>query len=164
MNQLRLMALTAGGTGLIKPASGTWGSLPPVLLAFLLGLTGLSWPIQIAMALLAVLGTWGCVAMGAWAEAKWKRHDPGEVVLDEVAGQALALLLLPWPLLEPSVTWLAIACGLGFVTFRLFDIIKPPPIRGLQRFPCGWGIVLDDLAAGIAAAALCWVVLLAFIN
>ena len=164
MNQLRLLALTAGGTGLIKPASGTWGSLPPVIVAFLLALSGSSWPIQVAMAALVLLGTWGCVVLGSWAETKWQTHDPGEVVLDEVAGQALTLLLLPWPLLEPSLTWVAIACGMGFVAFRIFDIIKPPPIRGLQRFPCGWGIVLDDLAAGIAAAGLCWLLLLPFIN
>ncbi|MCH2133408.1 MAG: phosphatidylglycerophosphatase A [Phycisphaerales bacterium] len=156
--------MTGAGTGLLKPAPGTWGSVPAVILAFLLGLTGEAWAISIGMAVTAVLATWGCVALGPWAEARWQRHDPPEVVIDEVAGQALTLLLLPWAWLEPSITWLAISCGVGFVSFRIFDILKPPPIRGLQRFPFGWGIVLDDLAAAVPAAILCWIVLLPFIS
>ena len=163
MSQVRLLAVTVGGLGLLKPAPGTWGSLPPVAIAFLLGLTGEAWSIQVGMAVLVILGTWGCVALGPWAERHWGDHDPSQVVLDEVAGQALVLLILPWPWLEPSVTWLAIACGSGFVTFRLLDILKPPPIRGLQSCPHGWGIVLDDLLAGLGAAFLCWIGLLPFI-
>jgi phosphatidylglycerophosphatase A len=70
------------------------------------------------------------------------RHDPGFVVIDEVAGQWITLLFSPadWP------------HGLiALVLFRLFDITKPFPIRRLERLPDGWGIVFDDVAAGLYA-------------
>ena len=68
--------------------------------------------------------------------------DPQFVVIDEVAGQLIALIAVPlaWK------TFLA-----GFILFRVFDIIKPPPVRQLERLPEGTGIVLDDVAAGIYA-------------
>ncbi len=70
------------------------------------------------------------------------REDPGHVVIDEVAGQLIALIGL-------SPTWLHAA--LGLVLFRFFDILKPPPIRQLERLPQGIGIMLDDVGAGIFA-------------
>jgi phosphatidylglycerophosphatase A len=68
--------------------------------------------------------------------------DPQFVVIDEVAGQLIALIAVPlaWK------TFLA-----GFILFRVFDILKPPPVRQLERLPGGTGIVLDDVAAGIFA-------------
>ena len=81
-------------------------------------------------------------------------------MIDEVAGQALTLLLLPWMWILHSVHWLALSCGLAFVSFRMFDVLKPPPISSLQRYPNGWGVLLDDLAAAIPASILCWIVLL----
>jgi len=70
------------------------------------------------------------------------REDPGFVVIDEVAGQLIALIGVP-------VTWKSLV--LGFILFRAFDIVKPPPIRALERLPEGTGIVIDDVGAGLYA-------------
>tara|TARA_Y100000589_G_scaffold227176_1_gene214666 strand:- start:1100 stop:1597 length:498 start_codon:yes stop_codon:yes gene_type:complete len=160
MSTTRKLLMTAGGTGLVKVAPGTWGSVPPVIIAFLLGLTGEAWVVDWAMVLIVILSCWICVGLGPWAEECWGCKDPQQVVIDEVAGQALTLLLLPWMWILPSTQWLAISCGMAFAAFRIFDILKPLPIRSLQRYPKGWGVLLDDLAAAIPAAILCWILLL----
>lgn len=163
MSRTRLLVMTAGGAGLLKPAPGTWGSLVAVVIAFLLGLTGEAWVLQVGMAILVIFASIACIAFGPWAEHHWGKKDPGQVVIDEVAGQALALLLLPWAWLEPSITWLAVICGFSFIAFRILDILKPPPIRNLQNLPVGWGVLVDDLLAGFVVALLSWIVLLAFL-
>ena len=71
--------------------------------------------------------------------------DPQFVVIDEVAGQWITLLLAP-------VTWKSVA--VGFILFRGFDIVKPPPVRQLERLPEGTGIIADDIAAGMCALAI----------
>jgi phosphatidylglycerophosphatase A len=68
------------------------------------------------------------------------KKDPQHVVIDEVAGQLLTLLACP-------IVWQALLAG--FILFRAFDIVKPPPVRSLERLPEGTGIVVDDLGAGI---------------
>src|SRR6202011_806885 len=73
------------------------------------------------------------------------REDPGHVVIDEVAGQLIALIAIPGD-------WRHAA--LSLLLFRLFDIFKPPPIRQLERLPAGTGIMLDDVAAGFFALAI----------
>ena len=84
--------------------------------------------------------------LGVWAAdrltARIKDEDPSIVVIDEVLGMWLALLGLP-------KTFIIVVLAVAF--FRIFDIIKPPPIRQLERLPGGWGIVLDDVAAGVLA-------------
>ncbi len=69
-------------------------------------------------------------------------HDPSRVTIDELAGQWVALLFLPH-------NWFVVL--LGFVAFRFFDIVKPEPVNSAQRFPGGWGIMTDDILAGIYA-------------
>ena len=76
------------------------------------------------------------------AAAHWGLRDPGAVVVDEVAGQMVALALLP---LSPATM------AAGFLLFRLFDIVKPFPARRLESLPGGFGIMADDLAAGLYA-------------
>jgi len=77
-------------------------------------------------------------------------EDPSHVVIDEVAGQAIALAYAP--AFYPVVGWkYALA---GFILFRAFDIIKPPPVRQLERLRAGWGIMMDDVAAGALALVL----------
>ena len=80
-------------------------------------------------------------AKAASAEQVFGRHDPPAVVSDELAGQSIALLGAAGPL---DVLW-------AFLAFRLFDTLKPWPISRLEKLPGGTGILLDDLAAGVAA-------------
>jgi phosphatidylglycerophosphatase A len=132
------------GAGMLRPGPGTWGSAAGALVwfaageGFRLSRPGLAW-ITLAGALVTiVLG----VAAGTRVEMESGRQDPGQVVIDEVAGQWIALLYAP----VTSANLLA-----AFLFFRLFDILKPWPARRLEKFPGGWGIMLDDVAAGVYA-------------
>lgn len=143
-------ALTAGGLGLLRPAPGTWGSLPPVVVAALLAWQGApAWSIEAALVLLVVLGSAACLRYGDDGERIFGKKDPGSVVADEVAGQALTLIALPWP---ADLRGIALTALVGFLSFRVMDIVKPPPARGLQRIRGGAGILIDDLIAGVYAA------------
>ncbi|MBP5855569.1 phosphatidylglycerophosphatase A [Marivibrio halodurans] len=136
------------GTGLLRPAPGTWGSLAATVMG--MGLLTLG-PWFLAGG--AVLAT----GVGIWAAARYQattgRHDASEVVVDEVAGQWIALCALPLAGLGLSVEGAAAA----FVLFRLFDIAKPGPIGWAdRRLAGGLGVMLDDVLAGIAAGAILW--------
>lgn len=151
------LAVTVGGLGKMRPAPGTWGSLPPCLMVLILqGLDAGSLAINLVLAGLVIVSAVGCIALGRWAEHRYHGKDPGVVVLDETAGMALALLLVeltPVPTDDPLHRWLgsAIIIGSAFVLFRIFDIIKPQPANLMQQFPAGWGILLDDLVAAVYA-------------
>jgi phosphatidylglycerophosphatase A len=128
------------GAGRLKPGPGTWGSLATVALWAILAhfLPG-SWliPANICLALLAV-------AVGIPAATQVARasglKDPQFVVIDETAGQLITLIGAP-------LAWKSFLAG--FILFRAFDIVKPPPVRQLERLPEGTGIVVDDVAAGL---------------
>jgi phosphatidylglycerophosphatase A len=128
---------TALGSGYSPVAPGTAGSAVGVLLFWPLAGRGLA--VQLG-ALLAVVLV-GVVSASIVARAAG-REDPGIVVVDEVAGQWVTLLALPF---TPAV---ALA---GFLLFRVMDVVKPWPARDLERLPGGWGIMADDLAAGVLA-------------
>ena len=132
------------GAGLGKPGPGTWGSVAAVLLW-----AAFAWLIHpSAPALVATLiaGIVFSVALGVPAATiaarEAGRHDPGFVVIDEVAGQWITLLGSPFDWRHAVI---------ALVLFRLFDITKPFPVRRLERLPEGWGIVFDDVAAGLYA-------------
>jgi len=150
--------ITVFGLGYCRPAPGTWGSLPPVVLASALALFGIlpgsthAWAYHAALALLCLVFCWACIAQGDRAEARLGK-DPSAVVADEVAGQAITLMALPIPFLTSPLR-VALAIASAFFLFRLCDVIKPPPARSIQKTPAGWGILLDDLIAGLYAAAL----------
>ncbi|MCP3869491.1 MAG: phosphatidylglycerophosphatase A [Gammaproteobacteria bacterium] len=125
-------------TGNIPWAPGTFGTLPGLLLCFFLARLPLSASILVVLSLIA-LAIW----IAGEAEKLLGQKDPGCIVIDEIAGMAVTLLGLPFTL----QTVLA-----GFVLFRLFDILKPPPIRIVdKKVHGGVGIVLDDLIAGVFA-------------
>jgi phosphatidylglycerophosphatase A len=139
------LVATFFGIGRLHPGPGTWGSAATVLLwsAVAYGLApALRTPVAIALAVLVVL-------IGIPAATRVARgsgvKDPQFVVIDEVAGQLIALIGVPlgWK------TFLA-----GFILFRGFDILKPPPVRQLESLPEGTGIVVDDVAAGLYAFAV----------
>lgn len=142
--------VTGMGLGRLRPAPGTWGSLPPVVLAMGLALAETN-PRHIDMALAAlglVFGI-GCLVWGQRAESKYGKKDPGAVVADEIAGQSLALMWLPWS--TTNSARVIATCAIAFFMFRIFDIVKPPPARGWQRLEGGLGILIDDLVAGLYA-------------
>jgi phosphatidylglycerophosphatase A len=104
------------------------------------------------MAALALAGCVVCILCSPASIAATGKTDPREVVADEFAGQALVFSVLLWTPVERK--WIAIITIVGFVSFRLFDIIKPWPMRKLEKLPKGWGILADDLLAGIYAAVI----------
>jgi phosphatidylglycerophosphatase A len=130
------------GAGYLKPGPGTYGSIAAVLLwyaaahAFAPGATILA----LATALAAIIVTIVGIPASTIVARESGRKDPGFVVIDEVAGQLFALILM-----RPDWQHAALA----LVLFRLFDITKPQPIRSLEALPEGTGIMLDDVAAGI---------------
>ncbi|MBN1509091.1 MAG: phosphatidylglycerophosphatase A [Sedimentisphaerales bacterium] len=139
------------GLGWLPVAPGTWGSLPPVIMFGLLMYIDVPpGGTTVIMGAMIVLGSVACLCCAPASVAAVGKDDPGEVVMDEFAGQALTLLAIPL-LLPRDVSggeglWIAL---FGFLLFRAFDIVKPWPIRKLESFPGGWGILLDDVAAGV---------------
>ncbi|MCA9295486.1 MAG: phosphatidylglycerophosphatase A [Phycisphaerales bacterium] len=150
----RRLLLTVGGLGLIRPAPGTWGSLPPVVVAIAMlagGCTDSS--ITAVMTAIVVVFSAICIVFGRFAERSFGGKDPSSVVADETAGQALAYLAVAWPGTAADPNWLS-RLGLlavGFVAFRFFDITKIGGARQAQVLPAGWGVVVDDLIAGVYA-------------
>lgn len=136
-----LFVLSVGGLGRLPLVPGTFGSLAGVGIALLIPAE--AWHLGIGIGVLAASAL--TVALGPAAARAAGRKDPQQVVMDEVAGMLLTLLLVP----APS----AMEAAFGFLFFRFFDIVKPPPGRWLERLPDGWGILLDDLAAGAYALA-----------
>jgi phosphatidylglycerophosphatase A len=110
-------------------------------------------PIAITMAVLVVAGSVICVLFAPAIIAETGKEDPREVVVDELAGQALTFLAIPFFITaEISTRQILIITALGFMFFRLFDIVKPWPIRKLEKQPKGWGVLADDLLAAVFAA------------
>ncbi|KAA6462156.1 phosphatidylglycerophosphatase A [Acidobacteria bacterium AB60] len=132
------------GAGLGKPGPGTWGSAAAVLLwaAVAAGLH----PAPALLLIILCCGIALSLLLGVPAATivarESGREDPGFVVIDEVAGQWITLLLCPFSWKNALI---------GFVLFRLFDITKPFPVRRIERLPAGWGIVFDDVGAGLYA-------------
>lgn len=144
---------TVFGLGLLRPAPGTWGSLPPVLLAgavYVINPAGSGW-INLIMGIMLVVSSVACVLDAARAEAFFGKKDPGQVVADETAGQSLVLLFLPPAAFQSDGNAIVTLCA-AFILFRAFDIFKPWPVHQLQSLPRGWGVLIDDLAAGVYAA------------
>jgi phosphatidylglycerophosphatase A len=136
------------GTGLAPVAPGTFGSLPGLALAAILHAWGGQAALLVGLAAVVVLGTWSAHDLSRRMGLK----DPGLIVVDEIAGQMLTFVGL-----QLSAPVLAA----GFVLFRAFDVLKPPPARQLEGLPGGFGIMADDLAAALYAnlalrAALAW--------
>jgi phosphatidylglycerophosphatase A len=157
------LAIATFGVGYFPLAPGTWGSAVGVGLYLLLHraselvhafATQHAWRfptlegfhvslLLLLIAALSLCGIWAATR----AEKLLGRKDPGAVVVDEVAGQLIAFLFVPFN----AAPWMIVT---GFLAFRLFDIWKPYPIRRLEALESGLGIMADDLLAGAYAAAL----------
>ena len=139
-------------------APGSWGSLPPAIVFGLLMYAGAPAAATLVMAVMLVVGSVACVLYAPASIAAKGDDDPGEVVMDEFAAQALTFLISPLVATRGLCGWESIAlAGVGFVAFRTIDIVKPWPIRKLERLPAGWGILADDLAAGVCSAILVFI-------
>ena len=140
---------TFGGVGLLRPAPGTWGSAAAALVALGLARAGLAPLVPLGALLATLLGLWAVprATLGA------ADPDPSEIVIDEVAGQWLALsfTLLPlwWLGVDPLAAWPGVV--VPFLLFRLFDIWKPGPVGRADRRGDAAGVMLDDLWAGLFA-------------
>jgi phosphatidylglycerophosphatase A len=137
------MAATFCGIGFLRPGPGTWASLATALIwwtgASFLVLGGSQWfYATVAACVVIVLG----IPVSSIVARESGVSDPGYVVIDEVAGQLIALIAVP-------LRWQYVLAS--FILFRGFDILKPPPVRQLEKLPGGSGIMLDDVGAGVYA-------------
>jgi len=135
------LAIATCGVGYLPLAPGTFGSLVGVGLFLLLRAK----PLVVLVAILAV------TLVGIWAATRTEelsdRKDPGKIVVDEVAGQLIALFPLTL-----FTRWSTLAVIISFILFRFFDIVKPYPANRLQELNGGAGVMFDDLVAGVYGA------------
>lgn len=142
LNGLCKAIATALGAGYSPIAPGTCGTIVAVPLVWTLA--GLPiWQFAVVVVLVTAIGIW---AAGR-ADQAWGTHDSGRIVIDEVAGYMTTMVLVD------RGHWIPLT--VGFVVFRALDITKPPPIRWFdENLPGGWGVVLDDSAAGLIGMGL----------
>ena len=136
---------TFGGVGLFPIAPGTIGSIAGLGVLWAISFySSDSYQILLQLLFLIIFIPIGVIASSAY-EKYFGKIDPKEVVVDEVVGIIITLFALPF-------TWINIIAG--FILFRFFDIVKPFPIGKLQNIKGGWGIMADDIAAGIVSVAI----------
>ena len=133
---------TLGPIGHLRPAPGTIGSLVALVSGYVIAGFGTGW---LLLAAVLVSGV-GIIAADHYGQATG-RKDPGEVIIDEVAGQWLALCAAPH-----DMVWFFA----GFILFRFFDIVKPGPVRWVEKWPGGVGVMADDIIAGMLSALCLW--------
>lgn len=149
MIKLAKIISTFFGLGLFPLAPGTLASLTMVFL-YKYYLHCLAWPLYLAVLFVIIVA--GIYFSSIYARSL-NLKDPGKVVIDEVAGQLLAVFLLrpDWVILAPA-----------FVLFRVLDIIKPMVVKKLETLPAGWGIMADDLGSGLVVNLLLQLTILIF--
>jgi phosphatidylglycerophosphatase A len=136
-----VLVASVGGVGFVPFAPGTFGSIPGVVLAIALRHFGPWWAEGVAVVVLFAAGVWAATA----AEEHFGRIDPGPVVIDEVVGMLITTLFLPlsW------AGWLV-----AFLVFRACDVVKPFPAGRAERLPGGFGVMCDDVLAGVWGYAI----------
>lgn len=149
-NALSTLIATWFHVGLIRPAPGTWGSMAAVPIGLVLALIGGTYLVFAGAVLVFVAGLWASHRMIGQMTDEAETDDQPSIVADEVAGQLLALTTAG---VSPFLF------VMGFAFFRLFDILKPWPIGWIdRRTPGAWGVMLDDVLAGLFAAVAVWIV------
>ncbi|MFD1196159.1 phosphatidylglycerophosphatase A [Seohaeicola saemankumensis] len=152
MSRASHLIATFGHVGHLRPAPGTWGSLAALPAGWALYMLG-GVPLFCAGIVLAFAAGWWATAL----ETKGKDdHDPSEIVIDEIVGQWIALLPVMIGASHSGAGVLALWPGwiTAFVAFRLFDITKPGPVGWADRQVGPFGVMLDDVIAGILAAIM----------
>mgnify|MGYP005985729283 CR=1 FL=1 len=160
MKDIAEIVATFARIGYLKPAPGTWGSAAAIPVFWALNEAGGFGLIAFATVVVCIVGLWATQIMTADATEGTEEHDPSEIVIDEVAGQWIAL----WPVafgaqmmgVDSAQLWPGYLAG--FILFRLFDILKPSLIGKADRRGDAVGVMLDDVIAGIFAA-ICVVIL-----
>jgi phosphatidylglycerophosphatase A len=159
--------ITCGGLGYLRPAPGTWGSLPPAVIAWAMLLDGASWGAYAAvLGVIFLLFGAACIVFGVWTQQHFGKKDPSFCVADETCAQCMPLLALPSAWFEacrmasmddlwgPAFWRATLTVGGCFLLFRVLDIIKPWPGRWLEGLPYGFGVLADDLSSGLYAAGV----------
>jgi phosphatidylglycerophosphatase A len=150
---------TGFGSGYLRPAPGTWGTLAGLLAWLVLG-AGLTACAPAALRGALLIAPLGLTAVGIGAASAVVQEtgckDPSFIVVDEWAGIWIALTPLLFTAPVQPHPWWGLRLLAPFLLFRLFDIWKPGPVDAAQRLPGGWGVVLDDVLAGLLAALLVW--------
>lgn len=152
-NKFALFIATGFGSGYIPKAPGTMGSLVGVLIVVALIYLNNTIPLQTSLIIAALISAVAGIWASFEAESILKEHDPQKVVIDEVCGQIITYILIAPYMMNsqfPVISWLLF----GFILFRLFDIWKPYPINRLQNLKGGWGVMVDDIGAGIYGAVV----------
>jgi phosphatidylglycerophosphatase A len=140
VNALAKFLATAFGAGYSPIAPGTCGTVVAVPVAWALAPLAI-WQFSVVAVLVTALG----IVVAARADRAWGTHDDQRIVIDEVAGYLVTMIPVD------RTQWTTLATG--FIVFRALDIVKPPPVRWLdEHLPGGWGVVLDDVAAGVIGA------------
>ena len=151
------LSIATCGVGYLPLAPGTWGSLVGVgiflLLVWAIPAHALVVVVLVAIAAVTFAGTWAATR----TEQLSGRKDPGKVVVDEVAGQFIALFPLTL-----FTRWSTVAVIVSFILFRFFDIVKPYPARRFEALKGGMGIMCDDLVAGVYGAIIVSIILRIF--
>jgi len=142
MKSLHKLNATVLGAGYSPFAPGTMGALVGILILFFIKwlqpeLQYFTWGLLVVTIIFTLLGVWSSNEL----EAEWGK-DPSKIVVDELVGVWIAVLWIP-----AKTHWLI----LGFILFRFFDILKPLGIRRLEKLKGGWGVMIDDVGAGIYA-------------
>ena len=150
---MKKLLTSSFGLGWLPIAPGTWGSLLPTVIFAISCHFGASPVVTVLiMTFIILAASVICVKLAPSVIKETGKTDPGEIVVDEVAGQALTFLAVIFFNIENFSTGkICTIALLGFLLFRIFDISKPWPIRKLEKFPEGWGILADDLLAGVYA-------------
>ncbi|MDI6742458.1 MAG: phosphatidylglycerophosphatase A [Smithella sp.] len=146
--KLITLLATGFGSGLSPYAPGTAGTFVGVLICLMF--IPFPWPLRL-LAVMALLAF--SIYVAQQAENIYKKKDDQRIVIDEIIGFQITMLPV-------GINVLSLCAG--FVLFRIFDILKPFPVKNLQGLPGGWGVVIDDVAAGIYAGAALWLLVYLF--
>lgn len=147
---MKKFILSGFGLGFLPVAPGTFGSLLPVAVFLLVYHF---WPnagiLSTILSALIILSSISCIMFAESAEKTAGKKDPGWIVIDEVAGQSVALLPIAF-----AGKNILVVCVAAFILFRIFDILKPYPVKNAEKLPGGYGILFDDILAGIYATVI----------